>query len=65
MPTIFSNADGQVVEVQDARGVYYYLADGLGEPTEGGWYRPTDAIARLEGHGPAPDFAINTKGNRA
>ena len=65
MPTIFSNADGQVVQASDARGTYYYLADGSGEPTEGGWYRPTDAIARLEGHGPAPDFAIDTKGNRA
>jgi hypothetical protein len=64
MPTIFSNADGQVVEAHDAHGTYYYLADGLGEPTEGGWLGRDDAIARLEGRGPEPDFAIDTRGRR-
>src|SRR5262249_22221769 len=64
MPTIFSNADGQVVEAHDARGTYYYLTDGLGEPVEGGWLGRDDAIARLEGDGPEPDFAIDSRGRR-
>jgi hypothetical protein len=63
MPTIMSNDDGMVVEARLSDGrAYYYLADLLGEPTEGGWLNREDAIMRLRGDGPAPDFPIDGRG---
>lgn len=64
MATIYSNANGQVVQSIDELGDYYYLADGLGEPTDGAWTRQEDAIAALDGEGPAPDHRINGRGER-
>lgn len=37
MATIRSNEDGMLVEVSDAYGSYYYLADSLGDYFHGGW----------------------------
>jgi hypothetical protein len=65
MPTIMSNDDGMVVEARLSDGrAYYYLADLLGEPTEGGWLNREDAIMRLRGAGPAPDFPIDSRGRQ-
>ena len=62
--TVGSNENGQVVQARDSRGVYYYLADGLGEPTEGAWSSRLKAIDRLCGNGPEPEVRIDAKGNR-
>lgn len=64
MATIYSTQDGQVVRSSDAYGQYYYLADGLGTPTAGGWEREEDAIAALDGEGPAPTLEIDEQGYR-
>jgi hypothetical protein len=64
MPTTFSSEDGQVVRAHDEIGTYYYLADGLGNPTYGGWDREEDAIAALYGDPPPTTVEVDAMGRR-
>jgi hypothetical protein len=65
MATIVQNENGMVVEARDSRGTYYYLADDLGTPTEGGWHEKVDAVAALnEQPGIGPTLEIDERGNR-
>jgi hypothetical protein len=66
MPTIYSTENGQVVKASDLLGVYYYVADSLGTPTEGAWLEEEHAIAYLDGDesAPAPILEMDEQGWR-